>query len=156
MRTIALFVGPMLTTMRSQPFWGDMVAAVGAGPRPVHHKSLNQDDFIAIIQTLLDARTKRAAEGIAMKMRGENGVQFASESFHRNLPQTQISCELLPDQSAVWTYATKARKPGEKKKSKMELRLSSKAVAVLSHNKLLDLSKLKLLVSHCLSLVDLP
>jgi sterol 3beta-glucosyltransferase len=129
--------------MRSQPFWGEMVAAVGAGPRPVDHQSLNEDNFAAIIQTLLDARTKRAAEEISIKMRGENGVQFASESFHRNLPRTEMSCQLLPDQSAVWIYATKARNPGEKKKSKRELRLSPKAVAVLSHNKLLDLKKLK-------------
>jgi sterol 3beta-glucosyltransferase len=101
-----------------------MVAAAGAGPRPVHHTSITEANFTVIVETLLDPNTKRAAEAIAVKMRREQGVRRAVESFHRNLPQ--------------------ALKKQGKKKVTEGLRISPKAVTVLSKHKMLDLTKLKL------------
>jgi sterol 3beta-glucosyltransferase len=121
-----------------------MVAAAGAGPRPVHHKSLTRENFTVIIETLLDPSTKRAAEAIAVKMRREQGVRRAAESFHRNLPQANIACSLLPTESGGWIYDAKALKKQGKKKATEGLRLSPKAVTVLSKHKMLDLTKLKM------------
>lgn len=121
-----------------------MVAAAGAGPRPVHHTSLTKENFAAIIETLLNPSTKRAAEAIAVKMRRERGVRRAVESFHGNLPQANLTCSLLPTESGVWMYDAKALKKQGKKKVTEGLRLSPKAVAVLSKHKMLDLTKLKM------------
>lgn len=134
----------LLTYISSQPFWGDMVAAAGAGPRPVHHTSLTEENFTVIIETLLDPNTKLAAEGIAVKMRRERGVKRAAESFHSNLPQANLACSLLPAESGVWIYDAKALKKQTKKKITEDLRLSPKAVAVLTKHKMLDLTKLKM------------
>lgn len=121
-----------------------MVAAAGAGPRPVHHASITEVNFTAIVETLLDPNTKRAAEAIAAKMRREEGVKRAVESFHSNLPQVNLACSLLPTESGVWMYDAKALRKQGKKKAAEGLRLSTKAVTVLSKHKMLDLTKLKL------------
>ncbi|KAF5845603.1 hypothetical protein GGP41_009386 [Bipolaris sorokiniana] len=126
-----------------QPFWGDMVAAAGAGPRPVHHTSLTEENFTVIIETLLDPNTKRSAEAIAAKMRCEQGVKRAVESFHSNLPQKNLACSLLPTESGVWMYDAKALKK-QGKRATEGIRLSPKAITVLSKHKLLDLTKLNL------------
>ncbi|XP_014560771.1 glycosyltransferase family 1 protein [Bipolaris victoriae FI3] len=126
-----------------QPFWGEMVAAAGAGPRPVHHTSLTEENFTVIIKTLLDPNTKRSAKAIAAKMQCEQGVRRAVESFHSNLPRTNLACSLLPTESGVWMYDAKALKK-QKKKAIEGLRLSPKAVTVLSKHKLLDLTNLNL------------
>lgn len=121
-----------------------MVAAAGAGPRPVHHKSITEANFTVIVETMLDPNTKRAAEAIAVKMRREQGVRRAVESFHSNLPQANLACSLLLTESAVWMYDAKALKKQGKKKVTEGLRLSPKALTVLSKHKMLDLTKLKL------------
>lgn len=86
--------------MSSQPFWGEMVAAAGAGPRPINHKTLNEENFTAAIRFLLYPTTKRAAESISNKMHSENGVKRAVASFHDNLPDQGLSCDLLPQEYA--------------------------------------------------------
>jgi sterol 3beta-glucosyltransferase len=121
-----------------------MVAAAGAGPRPIHHTALTEENFTTIIETLLNPSTKRAAETIAKNMRHENGVKRAADSFHRNLPKATLACSFLPHESGVWVYDARALKKSGKKKAKEGIRLSPKAVTVLSERKLLDLTKLKL------------
>jgi len=120
-----------------------MVAAAGAGPRPVHHTSLTEEKFTVIIETLLNPNTKRSAKAIAEKMRREQGISRAVESFHSNLPQANLACNLLPTESGIWMYDAKALKKQGKKVTD-GLILSSKAVTVLSEHKLLDLTKLNL------------
>lgn len=144
----------MLTQICSQPFWGEMVAAAGAGPRPIDHKILNEENLTAAIRHLLSPQTKQAAHNIAIKMRSENGVKLAVECFHRSLPYEGLTCDLLPQESAAWIYDAKASKKSndlqkgnenkERKKYKGSLKLSPKAVAVLSEHNLIDLKKLKL------------
>jgi sterol 3beta-glucosyltransferase len=121
-----------------------MVAAAGAGPRRVHHTSITESNFTVIVETLLDPKTKCAAEAIALKMRREQGVRRAVESFHNNLPQANLACSLLPTEIGVWMYDAKALKKQGKKKVTGGLRLSPKAVTVLSNHKMLDLTKLKM------------
>jgi len=120
-----------------------MVTAAGAGPRPVHHTALTKENFTVIIETLLHPSTKHAAGLIAAKMQCEHGVERAVEGFHANLPQ-DLACSLLPIERGVWTYDAKALKKQGKKKITRGLRLSPKAITVLSEHKMLDLTKLKL------------
>jgi len=151
--------------MYSQPFWGEMVAAAGAGPRPINRKTLNEGNFTAAIRLLLSPATKKAAEAISNKMRSENGVKRAVASFHRNLPDQGLTCDLLPHECAAWIYDPKADKISkqrgkerENKKSKMQrnhdksnkskkgrdiLKLSAKAVTILTEHDQIDLKCLK-------------
>ncbi|KAI6799431.1 glycosyltransferase family 1 protein [Hortaea werneckii] len=126
-----------------QPFWGEMVATAGAGPRPIHHKSLSLANLTAAIRTLLDPSTKRAASVIATQMRQENGVKRAAESFYSSLPADNLTCELVPTEFASWEYEVRNLNKKGAKKSKRALRLSAKAVAVLNKYERLELDKLK-------------
>ena len=78
-----------------------MVAAAGAGPSPVPHRSLDPKALVAGIQYCLSDEARCAAQTIALKMCSENGVKAAAESFHRHLPSRQMRCDIL-DQPAVW------------------------------------------------------
>ncbi|KAL4782156.1 hypothetical protein BJX76DRAFT_349619 [Aspergillus varians] len=87
-----------------QPFWGKLVAAAGAGPRPIPQRELNVDNLTEAIHLCLQPETRRAAQNIASGMQHESGVQAAVDSFHRNLPLEQMQCDLLPNQAATWSY----------------------------------------------------
>lgn len=94
-----------------QPFWGNMIAVSGAGPAPIHHRSLTVDRLASAIQYCFEPRALKAAEDICIKMQSESGVKRAVESFHRNLPVDAMRCEILPDQPAVWAYKKSSMKP---------------------------------------------
>ena len=131
-----------------------MVAAAGAKSRPINYKALNEENLAAVIQLLLFPAAKKAAEIIATKMRSENGVKRAVESFHANLPFAGLTCDLLLQESTTWIYSSKAGKKSEQqpkeekkkksKKSKVSLRLSARAVTVLTEHDQIDLKQLKL------------
>ncbi|GAB7323018.1 hypothetical protein MBLNU13_g05542t2 [Cladosporium sp. NU13] len=84
-----------------QQFWGQMVAAAGAGPLPVPHKLLDPETLVAGIQYCFSHEARSAAQAVALKMCSENGVKAAAESFHRHLPSQRMRCDIL-DQPAVW------------------------------------------------------
>ena len=110
----------------SQPFWGDMVAAAGAGPAPIPHKSLDVSQLVEAIQYCLTPQAAAAAEKLATQMRSESGVQQAVMSFHSNLPRDMLECHVIKGQPAAWTYSSK----------RARLRLSKAAAEVLlSHLK---------------------
>lgn len=109
----------------SQPFWGQMIATAGAGPAPIPHKQLTSENLAAAISKCLSPECMEAAKVIMQRMSAENGVRTAVASFHRCLPQDSISCDLLPDEVAVWTY----------QKAKNPMKLSAKAVAILTAKK---------------------
>jgi hypothetical protein len=104
-----------------------MIASAGAGPPPLHHTELTTDTLAAAIARCLSSECFAAAQKIKQTMTAENGVQTAVASFHRGLPVDALCCELLPNETAVWTWR------GGKKRFK----LSAKAVAILtSRNKI--------------------
>ncbi|KAK8202450.1 hypothetical protein IWZ01DRAFT_459914 [Phyllosticta capitalensis] len=105
-----------------QPFWGDMVAAAGAGPRPIPHRNLDSQNLAEAIAFCLTPEASAAAHGIAVKMRAENGVKNAVDSFHANLPLERAQCDLLPDRPAFWIY----------KKGKRPMRLSKLAAGLIA------------------------
>ncbi|KAI4743690.1 UDP-Glycosyltransferase/glycogen phosphorylase [Aureobasidium sp. EXF-12298] len=105
-----------------QPFWGEMIYAAGAGPKPIHHKSLSVDNLSEAIRFLITPEAARSASLIAQRISTENGVKTAVQSFHRNLPRHTIRCDVLPHLPAVWTY---------KASSKHTIKLSKLAAELL-------------------------
>lgn len=97
-----------LLTRYSQPFWGDMVASRGVGPAPVRYKSLSVQSLVQAISLCLEPETKIAAEAISRKMKEENGVRSAVQSFHAHLPP-EIECQVIPNEVAAWKHKSKMR-----------------------------------------------
>jgi hypothetical protein len=87
-----------------QPFWGDMIAASGAGSPPIPYKTLTAKQLADAIRTCLTPEAKEAAKVISEKMRAEDGVKNAVASFHRNLNYEKIRCDLVPTLPAVYEY----------------------------------------------------
>ncbi|CZR62698.1 related to sterol glucosyltransferase [Phialocephala subalpina] len=108
-----------------QPFWGNMVAARGAGPKPIPHKTLNVENLAAAISFCLTPEANSAAKEIAYQMQLESGVKTAVNSFHANLPIEKLSCDIISDQPASWTYKRKGK----------SLKLSKLAVEILSEGR---------------------
>ncbi|GKZ18507.1 hypothetical protein AbraIFM66951_003387 [Aspergillus brasiliensis] len=115
-----------------QPFWGDMVAAAGAGPTPIPYKELTVDKLVEGIQYCLSEQARMSAVAIAAKMQSEAGVKAAVASFHRNLPLKSLQCDLDPDLPAVWSLSQNRKK----------LKLSKIAAEVLLSNGLIDAKSL--------------
>jgi len=78
-----------------------MVAAAGAGPSPVPHKMLDPKNLVTGIRYCLSHEATSAALTIAWRMRSENGVRAAAESFHKHLPVQRMRCAVL-NQPAAW------------------------------------------------------
>ncbi|EHA25403.1 hypothetical protein ASPNIDRAFT_119995, partial [Aspergillus niger ATCC 1015] len=104
-----------------QPFWGQMVAANGAGPDPVPHQLLDAQKLTHGIQFCLSTDAMQAAHRIATRMQHESGVQTAVASFHKNLPKDLKTCEIIPGFPASWVI----------RKQKKKIYLSKVAVEIL-------------------------
>lgn len=99
-----------------------MVAAAGAGPKPIQHKLLTCENIVQAIKFCLTPEASRAAQDIAIKMKMESGITRAVQSFHDNLPGEGLQCDLLPSEPATWIY----------KGHKGRLKLSKLAAEILS------------------------
>ncbi|KAH6879854.1 hypothetical protein B0T10DRAFT_540540 [Thelonectria olida] len=110
-----------------QPFWGDMVADSGAGPRPIPHRQLTSENLTAAIKYCLSQQAVAAAQGIAVQMEAEEGVKAAVDSWWKQLPLQRMQCDLIPSQPAAWTY-NKSKKPMKLSKAAAEILLSHDAV----------------------------
>lgn len=128
MRARAIRSRARTNSVSSQPFWGDMVAAAGAGPAPIPQKSLDVDRLVDAIRYCLTPQASRAAEEIAVKMRSESGVQQAVASFHANLPRDRLECDIVKGQPAAWAYS----------RGRTHLKLSKVAADVLSSHLKID------------------
>ncbi|KAJ9662528.1 hypothetical protein H2201_006016 [Coniosporium apollinis] len=117
-----------------QPFWGNMVAAAGAGPKPIPYKSLSSQNLAEAISFCLTPEAATAAEKISAKMRTESGVKAAVKSFHANLPLEKLQCDFLPAQPAAWTC----------KVGKKTVKMSKMAAWILSEHMKTDRKNLKL------------
>jgi sterol 3beta-glucosyltransferase len=141
LRRVSLHVRPAHTSNRtninSQPFWGHVVAASGAGPTPIAYRDLSVDSLLDAIQVCRNAATKVAAEAIAARMRRENGVETAVQSFHHGLPIAQLCCDILPHRTARWKFTPK-------KPKHTSLKLSNEALAVLLDNRVIERSRVEL------------
>lgn len=120
-------------SIASQPFWGDMIAAAGAGPDPIPYRSLTSANLAEAIQFCLRPEAQVAAQSIATSMSREEGVRTAVSSFYANLPVSDMYCDLLNDQPAVWEYQRKGKR----------LKLSGVAAELLTNRLKIDRDKLK-------------
>jgi hypothetical protein len=118
----------------SQPFWGDMVANAGAGPKPVPFRKLDADKLADGIAYCLTPEAKGAAQAIGERMKSEQGVQVAAQSWLRQLPKRRLRCDLLPTQPAAWVH----------KKGKRPIKLSKMAAEELVTRKTVDRKHLEL------------
>jgi hypothetical protein len=117
-----------------------MVAAAGAGPGPIDIKSLTAKGLADAIGFCLTTQAQQAATSIAAMMKSEDGVANAVTSFHWQLPWQDLRCDLLPNEHAVWSIDRKG------------LKISHKALAILSQHNMIDLHNVKLYVSQARTL----
>lgn len=110
-----------------------MVAAAGAGPRPIPQRSLNAAKLADAIRDCLTDEASVAAKGLAGKMRHEVGVRRAVASFHANLPLHAMRCDVFPSRPATWIY----------KKSGQRIKLSKAAAGLLVEKSALGWEDLK-------------
>lgn len=97
-----------------------MVAASGAGPEPISHKSLTAPGLAQAITKCLAPETKLAAAQMASRMRAKEGVKRAVQSFHAQLP-SDLKCDIVEDEAAAWKF----------RESNTTIKLSKRAAAVL-------------------------
>ncbi|KAL6355846.1 hypothetical protein LRP88_09429 [Fusarium phalaenopsidis] len=121
-----------------QPFWGNMVAAAGAGLEPIPQKSLTVDNLVDAIRFCLTQEAADSAAKIAGKMRSEMGVKAAVASFHNHLPRDELECDIIKGQPAVWTCSKKNRR----------LKLSKPAGEILSSHLKIDAGSFEMYESH--------
>ncbi len=111
-----------------------MVAAAGAGPPPIPHKSLNRQNLEQAILFCLKPEVQKAAEMMSMKMKTEHGIGAAVASFHRNLPVQTMCCKILPQYPAAWR---------QHKVSGTVVRLSRPAAEILVRHSKIDAKSLR-------------
>ncbi|KAI0891895.1 glycosyltransferase family 1 protein [Annulohypoxylon nitens] len=116
-----------------QFFWGNMIAEVGAGPKPIPYSELTQESLTAGLAFCVSREALVAAQSISLQMRDEVGVASAVRSFHRHLPLQNMRCQILTNRPAVWTYSRKGKK----------LLLSNLAAEILVDHLKIDRRKLK-------------
>lgn len=108
-----------------------MVAASGAGPKPVPYHSLTAIALARAIEECLAPETRLAAQEVAARMNTEDGVRAAVQSFHAQLP-TDLKCDVLGDEVAGWTL----------QESNTTIKLSKRAAAVLMRQTMCKPNKL--------------
>ncbi|KAI9895084.1 MAG: hypothetical protein M1814_000309 [Vezdaea aestivalis] len=85
-----------------QPFWGEMIARAGAGPRPIPFKKLDEFILAKAIMAALEPKVRDKAEVMAKTISNEDGPKSGIESFHSGLPLDKMRCSLLPDRFAAF------------------------------------------------------
>jgi sterol 3beta-glucosyltransferase len=69
-----------------QPFWGQRIFELGAGPRPLPRKRLSVEQLAAAIHTATSNEAMRArAAALSQCIQAENGVAQAINVLHRQL-----------------------------------------------------------------------
>ncbi|ETN41570.1 uncharacterized protein HMPREF1541_03506 [Cyphellophora europaea CBS 101466] len=87
-----------------QIFWGDMIFAAGAGPRPIPFETLTAETLAEGLEFCLSEKAQVAAYEIATRMCGEEGAQAAATSFYRHLSADVMACDIVPEYPASWLY----------------------------------------------------
>jgi UDP:flavonoid glycosyltransferase YjiC (YdhE family) len=78
-----------------QPFWGQIVAAAGAGPDPVPIRELSVERLAAAFRACARPEVCARAAEIGTVLRSRDGADLAVEAFYRHLPDTAsgaLSC----------------------------------------------------------------
>lgn len=127
-----LFSGIKLTKSSKQPFWGEIVADAGAGPRPIPYSKQTAEKLAEQIREALHPEVKIRARHIGMKLQQEQGCENGARHFYRFLNVESSRCAVAPDRLAVWEVKGKT------------IRLSALGAAVLVEHGLLSATALSL------------
>jgi UDP:flavonoid glycosyltransferase YjiC (YdhE family) len=77
-----------------QPFWGERVYRLGAGPRPIPFARLSTDKLAQAIEAAVnDTALRRSAEALGEKLQMEDGVGKAVQ-FIQTFFETAIQDQL--------------------------------------------------------------
>jgi sterol 3beta-glucosyltransferase len=68
-----------------QPFWGERVFSLGAGPRPIPARQLTQEKLATAIRATANPEIRRRAAALGERIRAENGVLQAVTVIHNQL-----------------------------------------------------------------------
>ena len=68
-----------------QPFWGNRVHEVGAGPMPILVKKLSVEKLMGAIARAEENDVRKRAQAIGQSIRGEDGVKNAVELIEGHL-----------------------------------------------------------------------
>lgn len=115
-----------------QPFWGQMIARAGAGPKPVPYKKMTAESLAESITFALTDDVKIAVQKMADQIAAEDGAGDTLRAFEQNLNVDDMRCHVLPGRLAVWYD------------SETKAHLSGLAVAVLAEKGLLHPKRLRL------------
>jgi len=77
-----------------QHFWAEMVHRAGAGPPGCPITELTAEKLTQAFKMMLDEETMEKAKVLGKKMSLEDGVQAGIESFYKNLPLSNLICEV--------------------------------------------------------------
>jgi hypothetical protein len=110
-----------------------MVANAGAGPEPIPFKQLTSKKLAEGIRYCMTDEARAAAQAIAHQMKTEDGVKAAAQSWLRQLPRQNLTCELIPSQPAAWIY----------KKGKVPIRMSKLAAEELVSRRAIEAKHLE-------------
>lgn len=116
-----------------QPFWGQMIARAGAGPKPVPYKLMTAESLAESIKFALTDEVKIAVKKMADQIAEEDGAGDTVHAFEENLHVDDMRCHILPDRLAVWYD----KETGE--------HISGLAACVLAEKGLLHPKRLRLL-----------
>ncbi|KAJ5303951.1 uncharacterized protein N7443_003611 [Penicillium atrosanguineum] len=115
-----------------QPFWGEMIAKIGAGPKPIPFKKLTAPDLAAAIGAALEPDIKQRAKELGEQIRKESGVDAGVTSFHHHLEHSNLGCAIASSHPAAWKIRG------------TNIQLGSGAVALLVNRGLLGTDKIEL------------
>jgi UDP:flavonoid glycosyltransferase YjiC (YdhE family) len=84
----ALYAGlpsVVVPVFADQPFWGERVFSLGAGPRPIPAKHLTEDALAGAIQSTASREIRARASALGDQIRSEKGVWQAVKIIHAHL-----------------------------------------------------------------------
>ncbi|KAH7184107.1 hypothetical protein BKA60DRAFT_613781 [Fusarium oxysporum] len=116
-----------------QPFWGQMIAQAGAGPKPIPFKELTAEILASSIIFSLKTEVQEAVQKMAERIGAEDGARGTAVDFQERLDIDHLRCDICPDRLAVWRHKTTG------------IHLSGFAAACLVDKGLLDPRGFKLL-----------
>ncbi|KAL6709290.1 hypothetical protein ACN47E_001697 [Coniothyrium glycines] len=85
-----------------QPFWGQMIARAGAGPKPIPYKLMTAESLAASIKFALTDEVQVAVKKMASQIAAEDGAREAVKSFEKSLSIKDMRCHIYPERLAVW------------------------------------------------------
>jgi sterol 3beta-glucosyltransferase len=89
-----------------QPFWGQRVAALGAGPTPIPQRKLTADKLArAILQAVSDVVMQQRAAELGENIRAEDGIANAVDFIEQRLHARPIKSPLIFNRSVVHSWA---------------------------------------------------